>query len=558
LSRSRAYTLTASLVAAHSGGPVVCLDARALGRSYRLHSRRPGAEMNGVLRRGEAGIIGPGGNPDPYEPEPLPSVIRVDIRGPLEQRAGWHDPCGGWSDGYDALAERMSEALVAGDVLLVIDSPGGSYAGLAECVRRINAVKARQGRRIIGYVDECAASAAYWIAACVCDEVYAPASALAGSIGVLSCWTGVAGALAKEGIDVRHFAYPPGKVALASERSLSEVGEARANRDIMLAFDAFATAIGDARGLSRDAIVALDADCLSGAAAVEAGLVDGVATLEETQAYALALASREKTMPDEDEKKKAEDEGEEPEAEETPDTPLDAEDEEPDPDAEDEDEPPPSSERPPMAGSKASARARSPRRSTAASYASIAGLREGSSDVAIKTALLGHADIAAHVSKLTGVSASDPQGIIGAIDALATDAAEAGRYKAKLAKVAGREAARERMDLLGKLAAAGIHTPGELYAHDDAGKVVRPSKLWGPGKAGRKLANLREYVRTRLENAGPAPRRDPFQPAAPTSAGVTEEDRRIAANTGKDPEKVARARAALFGNGAQGAHGSFR
>lgn len=535
---------------------MVCLDARALGRSYRLHARRPGASLNSVLRRGAtADLVEPGAPRDPSVIEPVPSVIQVEIRGPLEQRAGYHDVCAGWTDGYDAIYERLAAALEAGDVLLVVDSPGGAVAGLAEGVRRIKAKKGHTSRRITAFVDECAGSAAYWIAAAVSDEIFLPALGMVGSIGARSAWWGCAGALAQDGIDVEHFAYPAGKVALASEKPLSETGRARAERDVMIAFEAFAAAVSEARGLSRDEIVVLDADCLSGEAAVQAKLADGVATLEDVQTYALQQASREKTMPDEDEKKKGQAEGEEPEAEDEPiETPEEAEDEE-EPEAEEDEEPPPSSQRP---GMKGKAAARSSRRAGSASYASIAGLREGASDLAIKTALLGHADVAAHVARLTGVSAADPQGLIGAIDALATDAAETGRYKARLAKVASREAARERMDLLGKLEAAGIHTPGELYEHDDNGKRVGPSKLWGPGKSGRKLANLREYARTRLENAGPAPRRDPFQPKAPTGAAVTEEDRRIAQNTGKDPEKVARARVALFGNSAQGAHGSFR
>lgn len=41
-----AYTLSHKLVAAHAGGPVVCLDERGIGRSYALHAERPSAALN--------------------------------------------------------------------------------------------------------------------------------------------------------------------------------------------------------------------------------------------------------------------------------------------------------------------------------------------------------------------------------------------------------------------------------------------------------------------------------------------------------------------------------
>lgn len=290
--RTRTYRLTPDLVAAYAGGPVVCLDVGAIGRTYRLHTTRPGPSRNRpITRRADAGL-----QPITTAPaegiEPLPLVIRVDMRGPLEQRAGYYDVCGGWTDGYDAITERMTTALEAGDVLLVADSPGGACAGIVEAVRRIQAVKAGHGRRITGYVDECAGSAAYWILASVCDEIFLPEQGMVGSIGARSAWYGCAGALAKDGLEVEYFAFPPGKIAFAPERPLSDAGRERGQRDVMIAFEAFAAAVSQARGISRDAIVdVLDADMLTGEAAVAAGLVDGVETLEAVVTYTLAMAA---------------------------------------------------------------------------------------------------------------------------------------------------------------------------------------------------------------------------------------------------------------------------
>lgn len=520
--RPGTYTLTPEIVAAHAGGAVVCLDVAALNRGYRLHTRRPDASR---VRPLAADIVEPGAPSSPIEVEPLPSVMRVEIRGPIEQRSGYHDVCGGWSDGYDAIGERMSAALESGDVLLVIDSPGGACAGLAECVRRIQAKKAHTGRRITVYVDECCCSAAYWIAASVADEIFLPEMGVIGSIGARSSWYGCAGALAKDGIETRYFAFPPGKTAFAPELPLSDAGAERGQRDIMLAFEAFAAAVQAGRGLSRDVLVQLDADALTGAAAVQAGLADGVETFESVAAYALAMAAQatqEKTMP---EPEKQEEMPESPEEAGSAEEEYEEEttrkvrrkarktegEEEPGEDMQDEDEEGPPSSVPPSAR----------RSSPAASLALLAGVPEGSSELAIRTALAGRVSVYQHAARVTGRAA--PGEITGALDALAEDAASVGRMRAERDDAVRTANAAERMQLLRKLAAMGTHSPGELFRYDAGPNgqrvIAGPAKLWGPGPSGRTLANLRGYVaacEARTPGA-PAPKtaRDPFQPKPP-------------------------------------------
>jgi ClpP class serine protease len=232
-------------------------------------------------------------------------VTRVDVRGPLEQRSGFHDMCAGWSDGHDAVAERMIAALEEGDVLMVIDSPGGAHAGLQEAVRRVVEAKEEYGRHVIAYADEMIGSAAYWWAACVADEIYGPESMIVGSIGARAAHGSIAGALAKDGVEVTYFAWPgAGKVAFAPELPLSDVGRMRGNRDVAMAGESFAAAVGPRRGMSREEIVELDADALHGVLALDAKLVDGIASLEDVMEYALALAAPEQPGENDDMKTK--------------------------------------------------------------------------------------------------------------------------------------------------------------------------------------------------------------------------------------------------------------
>jgi hypothetical protein len=120
----RTYQLSSSIVASSVGAGVLCLAPEAMGRTFRLYAHRPDARLNRTIPRADL----PSGAAHVVAPV-APALVRVDISGPLEQRAGYHDPCAGWSDGHDAIAERLIEAFASGDVLLVGDTPGGAAAG---------------------------------------------------------------------------------------------------------------------------------------------------------------------------------------------------------------------------------------------------------------------------------------------------------------------------------------------------------------------------------------------------------------------------------------------
>ncbi len=543
------FRLTTSLIAAH-GGAVICLDASAEGRSYRLHASRPE-----TFERIRTDVIGWNGAVVDVAAAALdvtvPCLARVDVRGPIEQCAGYHDECGGWSDGNDAITERLCAALQdeeCGAVLLTVDSPGGSPLGLAEGVRRVVEAKAATGKRVIGFVaDGMAASAAYWWISGVCDLVYLPPTAQAGSIGARAAHADISGALARDGITVTHFCWPDeGKIAFAPELPLSEIGKARGDRDIALIGEAFGAAVSASRGLPIETIRAMRADLYTGAEAVARGLCDGVATLEETTAYALTVAGGAgDPMENEDDEKgppgaRAEGDGED-------DAPKAAkcgkcEGDNPaeskycnhcglslggmpaEPETEEEDAPE-SSKRPEAMAAKPAARAAVRAPGAASTFASLAGLPATASQPAILSALSRRVDVFAKASALTGQTS--PGEVIGGLDRIAADAAKYDDTKAQLVKVQRKANAQERMDLLGKLEAGNVHTAGELFvpvldANDKRTGDRKPAPQWSAGPEGRTLTNLRGYTTSKLTNGGP-PKRDPFVPdmaAALAAAGA--------------------------------------
>ena len=572
---------------AEYGGSVVCIDERALNKHYRLFAKRPDASLNRPVFRSEieANVIDAGGNLFDTSDlaEPTPKLVRVDISGPIEQRAGYHD-CDGWSDGHDAIEERLIAAMRTSDVLLVIDSPGGAHAGLQERIRNVVREKAVYGRRVTVFADEMIGSAAYWWAACVGDEIYGPEAALIGSIGARAGHQSIAGALAREGVETTYFAWPgPGKVAFAPELPLSDLGRARGDRDVASAGESFAAAVGPRRGLTRDEIVDLDADVLTGFAAVRSKLSDGVASYDEVLAYALALAESE-TMrtirteedpkdpktpdemraeepqkpghpePDGDEPEpgtaESEPDGDEPEGEEPKkafcaycgnkleqDEPK-PKDEGDDPD-DDKDDPKP----------EQNARA-------ASAVASVFGLSANASVPAVKSAAMAFASLGKAVMSATGTKS--PREALGAFKTLTDEASEVASLRTELKSMRKAAAFRERMDLLTKLASASIpgYTRGELIVDKETdGKIVSgPSALY----ATTPLETLRGFVESKLKSGAPRVKTNPFEPdrsaanqaKLTTRANVITEQnpgfiQSAAATSTATPDKLAQSAAAL-------------
>lgn len=309
------YSLTPQLVAAH-GGPVLCLHEAGVGATHPLYSERP----TGTTRHASAwhgaetlttrlDMPGPAGDIlTPAAPPEVPDtpVCRVDIRGALAKEAGYADPCAAYSDGHDAVAARLIAALEYGDVLMVIDGPGGAGAGLFPAVAAVQAVKDRLGRHVTAYIPPggmmCSAHLAWGT---IADEHYCASDAQIGSVGARAAHMSIAGALAQEGVVVTYSYWPgPGKIAGAPELPQSAEDKRRADRDVGIVGEAFAACVlGSAANLRRltngagltmetigPAPAGLEADTRIGSAGI--GLfVDGVATLADVQEYALALAS---------------------------------------------------------------------------------------------------------------------------------------------------------------------------------------------------------------------------------------------------------------------------
>lgn len=212
-------------------------------------------------------------------------VAVVTIEGPLMQRGSW------WRDGYEAVQRRIASAM--GDeastaVVLKINSPGGVCAGMAEAFK---AIRASSTKPVIAYADEAAFSAAYGLACCA-DEIWLPESGSVGSVGVLTTRIDATEALKLEGVRVEVIAIGERKADGMPATPVSDAELARARAAAQTLANIFADQVGEARKMTREQVLALEAGCFMGAEAVAVGLADKVGGLADAIARASARGAK--------------------------------------------------------------------------------------------------------------------------------------------------------------------------------------------------------------------------------------------------------------------------
>jgi signal peptide peptidase SppA len=163
-------------------------------------------------------------------------------------------------------------------VALLVNSPGGSPTQSALVADRIRGLAAEKGVPVLAFCEDVAASGGYWLA-CAGDEIYAHATSLVGSIGVISHGFGLDGLIERFGVQRR--LYTAGAAKSRLDPFLPEKqDDVEWLRDLQ----------GQLHTMFQDWVVARRGDRLrdkddlftgeiwTGARAVELGLVDGLGT----------------------------------------------------------------------------------------------------------------------------------------------------------------------------------------------------------------------------------------------------------------------------------------
>lgn len=165
-------------------------------------------------------------------------------------------------------------------VILAIDSPGGGVDGTAELASFI--FKARGEKPIVAWTDGTMASAAYWIGSAAGQVFISGDTVQVGSIGVVAAHRDFSGAEARLGVKTTEVVAGRYKRIASSYAPLTEEGRGAIQEAVDYIYSAFVADVARFRGVSEDAVLDRMADgkVFFGKQAIEAGLADGVTTLE--------------------------------------------------------------------------------------------------------------------------------------------------------------------------------------------------------------------------------------------------------------------------------------
>ncbi len=173
-----------------------------------------------------------------------------------------------------ALADERTRGL-----LFDFESPGGTVVG--DLPKLSAAMHDAAGRMpVVAVANETAASGAYWLASAA-GHVVTSEFGDVGSIGAFLLRPDITAALAKDGIKIEMVTTGAGKADRMPSQPFTAEERAALETRVTQAGDALFRDVSTYRGLSVDAIKALDGRTFRGAEAVSLGLADSVGTLED-------------------------------------------------------------------------------------------------------------------------------------------------------------------------------------------------------------------------------------------------------------------------------------
>lgn len=219
------------------------------------------------------------------------AVAVIPIHGVITPRGSMLDDVSG-ATSLDSLSASLNAAMKddkVGKILLDIDSPGGSVAGVTEFARSI--MKARTKKPVIAHARYTAASAALWIGAAATKFIASP-SARVGSLGVYAIHNDLSKALEGMGVKRTFVSSSPAKVEGNEAQPLSDAGRAEIQKVVDASASRFRQDVAHGRGITVDQVKATfgEGKMFSADDALAIGMIDDVATFEDTVSRLLSGA----------------------------------------------------------------------------------------------------------------------------------------------------------------------------------------------------------------------------------------------------------------------------
>jgi len=264
--------------------------------SYEVAARTHAAVLEATLKFGPQSLATKNEEQTPWMFTRQGDIGVVSIRGPLINEAPnfftrmfRQATYGDIREAMLYAAEQKAEGLKA--VLLDVDSGGGAVSGVDDTGSLIRQIDANI-LPVYAFTDGDMASAAYWLGSAG-REVYNSKSSLVGSIGVLIVHSEIS-KMAEDG-GVKNTVIRSGKYKALANRyePLTDNAKAQLQARCDASYDVFIEAVAEHRGVSAEVVDSKMAQGreFNGAAAVTAGLSDGIKSFDAVMSHILDSVS---------------------------------------------------------------------------------------------------------------------------------------------------------------------------------------------------------------------------------------------------------------------------
>ncbi len=210
------------------------------------------------------------------------TVVVMRLTGPITQRASLFSAFfGGTStEKFRAEFDAMNHNHAIGGIVVDIDSPGGTVAGVPELAEHIFATKQKP---IVGVANTWAASAAFWIASAF-DSLNVAPSGEVGGVGVVAMHTDVSAMAEAAGVKVTLISAGTHKVEGNPHEPLGDEARAQIQRGVDHFHGRFEAALAKNHGIKVNAVQKTfgQGRMVRAKEAVAAGMAARVATLDQT------------------------------------------------------------------------------------------------------------------------------------------------------------------------------------------------------------------------------------------------------------------------------------
>lgn len=207
-------------------------------------------------------------------------VAVINIEGTIVSGAGTSDNIFSQQSGITSgsIMQQIREAAADDSVkalVLRIDSGGGSATAAEEVGRELKRFKEKTKKPVVATMGNTGASAAYWIAVCASDKVYANATTLTGSIGVYMPYMNTEELFKKIGITSSKIKSGPYKDIMTNDRPMTPEEQAILQNIVDEIYNEFVVTVAAGRKMEESKVKALaDGRVYTGLQAKNLGLVD--------------------------------------------------------------------------------------------------------------------------------------------------------------------------------------------------------------------------------------------------------------------------------------------